>query len=467
MDMLWWNHRTTEAAGVKRIFVVDPEPAFCSQIREVLDENLITVRYLMSEEDFWDEMGGGVPDLVILNFDFNEGEGTKIFSAMKMNPDTSAVAVIITSAGLSGQDIEPYAKLWGVCHLPKPTTTAALRECLVAQMGEEGLRKAPPAGDLTRDDIDQVFDSIFPDLAAGLDKKEQTDYHITVPSTTFEGTIQSDSDLPSDVAELKERLLRTDEDLREKQLLLDRFRDRLEEASRTAEDYRKKVDQQTEDANFLHRDIAASEEQTAVWQRRHDDLRAEFDRFRQQAELEAAERTRREQEREQEVVRLTTEAATRDEHEREREAERTRLTGEAGGLRQELEAARQERDARLAEAGERIQALDSQLGSLQGQLTRITQERELLVEQVNAFGERERTWQKESEAKTTQLEAETIVLKQRLAGLEAERREAVDKLENRLHQLEGEMRDSRERHEKALRLLDEALGLLKGQFELQ
>jgi len=452
---------------VKRIFVVDPEPTFCSQVREVLDENLITVRYLMSEKDFWDEMGGGIPDLVVLNFDFNEGEGTRIFSAMKMNPDTSAVAAIITSAGLSTQDIEPYAKLWGVHHLPKPATTAALRECLIAQMGEEGLRKALPPGDLTRDDIDQVFDSIFPDLAAGLDKKEQTDYHITVPSTTFEGAIPSDSDLPSDVAELKERLLRADEDLREKKLLLERFRDRLEEASRTAEDYRKKFDQLAEDANFLHRDIAASEEQTAVWQRRHDDLRAEFDRFRQQVELEATERAKREQEREQEVVRLTTEAATRDVHEQEREAQLTRLTGEVDRLQQELGAVQQEKDARLAEAGERNQALDRQLSSLQEQLPRISQERDLLVEQVNAFAERERTQQREAEARTTQLEAETIVLKQRLSGLEAERREAVDKLENRLHQLEGEMRDGRERHEKALRLLDEALGLLKGQFELQ
>ncbi len=490
---------------MKRIFVVDPDPVFSTLVREVLDGNKITVRFIMSEKDFWDETESGVPDLIVLNFDFNGGEGTRIFSAIKMNPDTASIATIITSAELSAGEIEPYAKLWAIRHLAKPTTAAVLREMLAEHLGDEGLRLPPLAADISGDDIDQVFDSIFPDLADEVDKKEQTDYHITVPSNTFEGATVSDVDLPSDVPVLKDQLLRAGEDLRAKQLLLDRFRDRFEEASRTAEDYRKKVDQLTENATFLHRDVEACEGQTALWQQRHDDLRAEFDRFRQgveheaaerqpreqerEAEIarltaeiderraheqeqeqtiarltaEAAERLSREQEREQEIIQLTAEASERDQREEARQGELALLTGEVERFRQELSVSEQA----LASDRSRAQAVEGELTTLREQAEVVSRERDLLVEQVNAFGERERTAQREADARTTQLEAEIIVLKQRFGGLEAERRETVDKLENRIRQLEGEIRDSKERHTKALRLLDEALGLLKGQFELQ
>jgi DNA-binding response OmpR family regulator len=440
----------TEAAGVKRIVVVDPDRSFCAMLKENLEESQIKASFLKSEKDFWADVGQEMPDLVVLNFDYNEGEGTKIFSSLKMNTQTSTLPVIITSAGLSEHEIEPYAKLWGVHHMPKPVAPEALRTALAEHLGGESLRtEVALTDDFTNDSIDRFFDSIFPEVAheeAKRVKKEHTDYQMTVQSSTFEGQPASSADLPDNVPELREKLLRANEALHEKELLNERFRDRVAEASRTAEDYRKRIEQMTEDANFRHREVEASEAQAADWQRRHDDLQAELEGIRQGAAREAVDR------------------ATLDE---EREVELARLRTENESLRQEVETARGEESTRLAELSARNRELDSQASSLEERAAKATEENERLAGLLQAQKEREKVLLRDAEAKATQLEAETIVLKQRLGGLEAERREAVDKLEKRLRQMEGAVRDERERYVKATRLLEEALGLMKDQFEIQ
>ncbi len=82
---------------MKRVLIIEPDTEFLSELRQKLSAYDLDVRAESDPENIFDEINTHQPDLILLNYILNEGNGGTMTHQIKTNPETREIPVIMMS----------------------------------------------------------------------------------------------------------------------------------------------------------------------------------------------------------------------------------------------------------------------------------------------------------------------------------------------------------------------------------
>lgn len=91
---------------MKRVLIIDADTDFLSELKQKLSAYHFDVRTESDPENIFDVISTHQPDLLLLNYILNEGNGGTMTHQIKTNPDTHDLPVIMMS------DYGDLCQLW-------------------------------------------------------------------------------------------------------------------------------------------------------------------------------------------------------------------------------------------------------------------------------------------------------------------------------------------------------------------
>ena len=113
--------------GVKRILVVEDEPAICEVCRRVLTDEVFEVDIAANGRVAQDILGERDYDLCLIDIILPEVNGKQLYQFMEENYPEVISRVIFTTGDVVGSDTQSFIELARRPFLPKPFTPDELR----------------------------------------------------------------------------------------------------------------------------------------------------------------------------------------------------------------------------------------------------------------------------------------------------------------------------------------------------
>ena len=114
-------------AGVKRILVVEDEPAICEVCQRVLINEGFEVDIAVNGKVAQDMLGEGGYDLCLIDIRTPVMNGRQLYQYIKDKYPGLASGVVFTTGDVIGGDTKPFPEAAGTSFLPKPFTPDELR----------------------------------------------------------------------------------------------------------------------------------------------------------------------------------------------------------------------------------------------------------------------------------------------------------------------------------------------------
>jgi len=118
---------TTTHNKKENVLLVDDDPLIIRMYQKKLTGDGYTVRTAFNGEEAMAQVIKEKPDIMLLDVMMPKMNGVETLKALKKNPDTSSIPVIIlTNLGDSSEDVENAKKLGALDYLVKAETDLAL-----------------------------------------------------------------------------------------------------------------------------------------------------------------------------------------------------------------------------------------------------------------------------------------------------------------------------------------------------
>jgi DNA-binding response OmpR family regulator len=119
----------------KKVLIIDDEEGFLALMKQALEERGLEVVAVSNAVDAGIEMSGSLPGLILMDIKMPGIDGFQACEALKKNPNTKDVPVIVVSALSDESDIRKAKKLCIADYFVKPVNLESLIDRVKAILG--------------------------------------------------------------------------------------------------------------------------------------------------------------------------------------------------------------------------------------------------------------------------------------------------------------------------------------------